>query len=308
MILRSLLAYGFVFAALLLISCGGGSTVTTASLTPESSQVDVGGRTVITAEADNSIANPMGEKVTFTIRHNESGSRLDIINDRLDGGGGDQKPKAQAIFFAGPRQGVDIVEASFASGARATTTIRVGEGVVLGDIRLEAFSQADPGPSGAWRIRATVTDTRGFAAVGVNVGFSTNHGTLSSPGGLTNQAGQVESVLSGLAPDRGARVWATSGGITTSIDVGGRGGEDVHSIVLEQFATRVRATVMDRAGRPVQDVLVNFGISKGNISQTVTTNVNGIAEATVTNLDPGDTATVTANVGSVSRAFTYTHP
>ncbi|WP_158269695.1 hypothetical protein [Desulfonatronum sp. SC1] len=226
---RSLRAYFFVFATLLLISCGGGSTVTAVSLTADSNEVAVGGRTLITAQAANSITeNPMGEKVTFTIRHNESGSRLDIINDRLDAGTGNENPKAQALFFAGPREGTDIIEASFESGARATTTIKVGEGVVLGNIRLEAFSLggADSQSTG-WRIRATVTDTRGFPAVDVTVSFSTNNGELDIKDtgkgvGKTNDAGIAEALLTGLQSDRGARVWATAGGITVSIDVGPR--------------------------------------------------------------------------------------
>lgn len=218
MILRPLRVYFFVFASLLLISCGGGSTVTSVTLNSDPADVPVGGRTTLTAEATNSVTgDPLGEKVTFTIRHNESGSRLDVVNDRLDANN-----QARAIFHAGSKSGTDIVEASFASGARATTTIKVGDGVVIGDIRLEAFSQSGGGVSQAWRIRATVTDTRGFPAPGVTVLFSTNNGDLGLTGVTTSSAGIAETILTLADATQGARVWATTGGISVSINVGPR--------------------------------------------------------------------------------------
>ncbi|SDB34436.1 hypothetical protein SAMN05660653_01659 [Desulfonatronum thiosulfatophilum] len=55
------------------------------------------------------------QKVTFHIRHNESGSHLDRVNDLLEANG-----EARAIFYASSQSGTDIVKASFACGARAT--------------------------------------------------------------------------------------------------------------------------------------------------------------------------------------------
>ncbi|WP_028572515.1 Ig-like domain-containing protein [Desulfonatronum lacustre] len=218
MIIRSFRAYFLVFVTLLLISCGGGSTVTSVTLSSDPADVPVGGRTTLTAEATNSVTgDALGEKVTFTIRHNESGSHLDVVNDRLDANN-----QARAIFHAGSKSGTDIVEASFASGARATTTIKVGDGVVIGDIRLEAFSQSGGGVSQAWRIRATVTDTRGFPAPGINVLFSTNNGDLGLTGVTTNSAGIAETILTLADSTQGARVWATAGGISVSTSVGPR--------------------------------------------------------------------------------------
>ncbi len=218
MILHLFRAFFFIFATLLLISCGGGSTVTSVTLSSDPADVPVGGRTTLIAEATNSVTgDALGEKVTFTIRHNESGSHLDVVNDRLDANN-----QARAIFHAGSKSGTDIVEASFASGARATTTIKVGDGVVIGDIRLEAFSQSGGGVSQAWRIRATVTDTRGFPAPGITVLFSTNNGNLGLTGVPTNSAGLAETILTLADDTQGARVWATAGGISVSINVGPR--------------------------------------------------------------------------------------
>lgn len=203
---------------LFLAACGGGSTVTAVSLTAQDNQVAVGGRTTLTARAEASVTgNVQGENVSFFIRHNESGSRLDVVSSRLDANG-----EATAIFHAGPRQGTDIVEASFASGARATTTIQVGGGVVVGNIRLEVFSDTGDGSHTGWRIRAIVTDTRGYPASGVTVAFSTNNGTLTVPSIQTNDAGHAETVVYDLPAGQGARVWATAGGITVSVNVGPR--------------------------------------------------------------------------------------
>lgn len=203
---------------LFLAACGGGSTVTAVSLTAQDNQVAVGGRTTLTAKAEASVTgNTLGERVSFYIRHNESGSRLDVVNDRLDANG-----EAKAIFFAGSREGTDVVEASFASGARATTTIQVGRGVVVGDILLEVFEDAGSGGDLGWRIRAIVTDTRGYPASGITVDFSTNNGTLTVPSTRTNDAGHAETIVYGLPAGQGARVWATAGGITVFINVGPR--------------------------------------------------------------------------------------
>lgn len=215
------LLYGVLSMLLLLFACGGGSTVTAVSLEVEggSNEVPVGGRTTMVAKTTGSVTdNVLGEKVTFHIRHNESGSHLDQVNDRLDANG-----EARAIFYAGSKSGTDIVEASFESGARTTTTIKVGEGVVLGNIRLEAFSlgQTDEASTG-WRIRATVTDTRNYPAPDVTVSFSTNNGNLALTEVSTNNAGIAETILNLADATQRARVWATAGGISVSINVGSR--------------------------------------------------------------------------------------
>lgn len=209
----------------MLLSCGGGSTVTAVSITADPAQVDVRSRSTITARADASVTgNTQGERVTFSIRHNETGAELDIINDRLDANG-----EARAIYRAGGIQGVDTVEASFGSGARATVTIRVGDAVVLGNLRLEAFSDTGTGIHTAWRIRATVTDSGGFPAPSQSVVFNTNNGRFLDDSGATpnvtvtvptNNAGIAEARLDLSGTTGGATVFATVGGLSSSIRVG----------------------------------------------------------------------------------------
>jgi hypothetical protein len=223
--MRKSITYAILFSIFVLASCGGGSTVTAVSLSADPAQVNVGGRSTITAKSEASVTgNTLGEEVNFSIRVNESGAELSVVNNRLDGNG-----EAKAIYRAGNREGVDIVEASFGSGARATVTITVGEGVVIGNIRLETYSWT--GTTGAhtgWRIRAIVTDNRGNPAPGVTVNFSTNNGTFACEGSTcgstatTNNAGIAEALLDLSATEGGARVWATAGGITVSVEVGPR--------------------------------------------------------------------------------------
>jgi hypothetical protein len=201
-----------LFVLLLLISCGGGSTVTSVSVTADPAQVNVRERSTITAKAEDSITgDTYGEKVTFTIRHNETGAELDIITDRLDANG-----EATAIYRAGGRQGVDIIEASFASGARATVTVRVGDAVVVGNIRLETFRDAT-----GWRIRAVVTDAAGFPAPEQIVTFNTSNGQfIGNSNVATDNAGIAEVLLDLTGTTGGATVWATVGGLTASVTVG----------------------------------------------------------------------------------------
>ncbi|HDQ41596.1 MAG TPA: hypothetical protein ENN39_11285 [Desulfonatronum sp.] len=219
------ISYVMLFGLFFLASCGGGSTVTAVSLSADPAQVNVGERSTITAKSEGSVTgDTLGEKVSFSLRVNESGAELSVINDRLDGNG-----EAKAIYRAGNREGVDIVEASFGSGARATVTITVGEGVVIGNIRLEAFSwTGTTGVHTGWRIRAIVTDNRGNPAPGVTVNFSTNNGTFACEGTVcgstatTNNAGIAEALLDLSGTEGGARVWATVGGITVSVAVASR--------------------------------------------------------------------------------------
>lgn len=287
--------------AFFLASCGGGSTVTAVSLEADANDVAVGGRTEVTARATDSITdNTLGEKVTFTIRHNESGSRLDVINDRLDGNG-----ESKAIFHAGPREGTDIIEASFESGARTTTTIRVGGGIVIGNLRLEAF-RAENG----WRIRAIVTDTRGFPAAEVTVTFSATSGTLAPATTQTNNSGFAETLITNVGQST-ATVFATVGGITESIRVGATEPAPPVSpatISLSQTGNQVFAFVRDSSGDPVNGQLVNFRISQGTITASTSTNPNGIATATVSDLAPGVQATVNAIAGTLSNSLTFTMP
>lgn len=298
---KSLTVYASLILIFFLASCGGGSTVTAVSLQAESNDVAVGGRTEVTARATDSITdNTLGERVTFTIRHNESGSRLDVINDRLDGNG-----EAKAIFHAGPREGTDIIEASFESGARTTTTIRVGEGIVIGNLRLEAF-QVENG----WRIRAIVSDTRGIPAVDVTVTFSATSGTLAPATTQTNNAGFAETLITNVGQHT-ATVFASVGGITDSIRVGAT--EPIPpvspaTLSLSQSGDQVFAFVRDSSGSPVNNQLVNFRISQGSITTSDSTNQNGIATATVSNLDPGMQATVSAIAGTLSRTLEFTMP
>lgn len=207
---HSIFRYLFLPILLFLVSCGGGSTVTAVSLTADPAQVDVSGRSIITAKSTASVAgSTLGEKVSFSIRSNETGSELDVVSDRLDANG-----EAKANYRAGTRQGVDIVEASFGSGARATVTITVGGGVVVGGISLEKYGSAP-----LYTIRAVIRDTRGALVPGVTVNFSTSKGTLSITSGVTNTNGFAETILT-LPAQESARVYAHAGGQSASIYIG----------------------------------------------------------------------------------------
>jgi len=296
MLHRSPLTYLALFIAFFLLSCGGGSTVTAVSLQANPAQVDVSGRSEITATSESSIAdNVLGEKVTFSIRHNETGSELDVVTDRLDANG-----QAKAIYRAGTRQGVDIIEASFSSGARATVTITVGSGVVVGSLTLEVTGNV---------IRASVRDTRGALVPGVTVSFSATQGTLSPASGTTNNDGFLETTISDIGVSS-TTVYASAGGITQSIRVGGDEPRP-NTLSLTQNGDKIWALVRDGNGAGISGIVVNFGINVGSITATATTNDNGVAEATVTwpeGSQSGDPVNVRATATGMSATRTFYKP
>ncbi len=291
--------YSILFVLFLVVSCGGGSTVTSVSLTADPAQVGVGERSTITAQATASVTdNTLGEKVAFALRGNESGAELHVINDRLDGDG-----KAVAMYRAGTREGVDIVEASFESGARATVTIQVGSGVVIGTLTLEKY-----GASPNFTIRAVVRDTRGGLVDGVTVNFSTTKGTLSASSATTS-GGYAQTQLTLPSTQDSATVYAHAGGQSASIYISSS--QSPATLSLTQNGDQIWAIVRDGAGRGISGVLVDFGINEGSITANATTDVNGIAVATITWPEgsvSGHEVTVRAVALGMSASRTFTMP
>lgn len=275
-----------------LLSCGGGSTVTSVSLTAANTEVPLGGSTEITAKSETSITeNVTGEKVHFAFRTNESGGRLDVINDRLDG-----NKEAKAIYHAGTRPGNDVLQSSFDSGAVATVTIRVGTGVPVAPLEISQI--------GTNRVRVMVRDPRGIPIEGANVDLSISIGSITPTSGTTNANGIVEATFELPAGVTSARVTATVQGVSATATVS-TADTSVARINLSQRGEFVQATAYDRSGRPVPNVLINFSIRAGTVTPSSgETNANGILE-TRFELPAGvNSTTLVATSGGVSATIT----
>lgn len=300
-----LLVFLTVLLSVSLFSCGGGSTVTGVSVSPESTDVPLGGSTTITASSSASIVeNVTGEKVRFSFRVNESGATLDVINDRLDG-----NSQAKVIYRAGTRPGNDVVQVSFDSGATATVQIRVGTGQPVAPLQVEQV--------GATTVRVTVKDTRGLPINGANVLLSINIGQLGSTSGTTNGDGIFETSFTLPSGVTSARVTATVQGVSASANVS-TADTSVARIQLSQrgstpgaggaMQVQVQARAFDRSSRPVSQVLLNFSIQgAGTVTPvTGTTDANGVVLVTVT-LPAGVNSTSLAAVsGTITQTLTVT--
>jgi adhesin/invasin len=169
-------------------------------------------------------------------------------------------------------------------------------------------------PNGQTTITATVKDENANPIEGETVNFliETNEsgGSLNALSSITNVNGQA-SVTYTSGPSTGtdtiratsASNQAVSG--TADVDITA-GAIVVGSITVVSgtgtliadgnSSTIIRATVLDTGGQLASGILVNFSTTAGSLSATSdTTDINGIAEVTLTSATNIGTATITAN-------------
>jgi hypothetical protein len=157
--------------------------------------------------------------------------------------------------------------------------------------------------NGTTEIRATVLEPSGTPVQnGTTVTFTTNLGTMS-PGEARTLNGVATARFVANGESGSAAIKAISGGATSEALTLTVGAAAANGISLNANPTRVpagggpsvvSATVTDTSGNPLQGVPVTFSSTAGTLSSTsVSTNLNGIASATLTT---NREATVTANV------------
>jgi hypothetical protein len=257
-----------------LLSCGGGSSVSSVSLEAESTQLPPGGRTTLVAQADDS--NPSGDRVSWSFRENNSGAVLDVIDNELDG-----NHQARAIYIAGNTPGIDVVQVSFKSGAKATVTITVGYDV--NRIKLEQFG---------WDVLATAYNSLDLPVPGAQLDFFITAGTIG--GSATTNDNGIARVSFSLPEDvNTARVTASSGTVSATLDVvrtfaassvqsyskGLSTSQMTSSIYVEQEGNTIKAKLLDSSGSPVVGVLLKFTIKDGILDhEMIFTDDDGLAE------------------------------
>ncbi|MFW6005337.1 MAG: Ig-like domain-containing protein [Desulfonatronovibrionaceae bacterium] len=264
--LRKILVPAVLLLLSALYSCGGGSSsVTAVSLEAEETSLLPGGRTTLTATVEGSLpdTDPYWDKVKFSFRDNQSGAYLDVINHNLDG-----KLQARAVYVAGSQPGVDVVEVSFSSGAKATVSITVGYGV--SSIQMEQYGSD---------VLATAYDSLGFPVPDAVLDFFITAGTISSSA-TTNQNGVAQVPFTLPEGVNTARVTASSGTVSATLDVvrtSSRSSrsfavqkdksQKICSLNLEQQGSALLAEVRDCSDRPVHRALLVFELEGGSLPE-----------------------------------------
>lgn len=293
--------------SLFALSCGGGgggkSSVTAVSLEAETTVLLPGGRTMLTAEVQGSLpdSDPYWDRVRFSFRDNNSGASLDVIDSRLDG-----NLQARAIYIAGSNPGIDVVQVSFESGARAAVTITVGYAV--NEIRLEQFG---------WDVLATAFDDGGFPVPDAQLDFFITAGTITSSA-VTNQNGVAQVSFTLPVEVNSARVTASSGTVSSTLDVvrtfqrsvlkSGKtehgSSQTISGISLEQEGNDVIVRIRDKNGDFVPGVKVFFELEHGVLDDPyVFTNDDGEARQMFLLSKDVDQAEVFVYGGGMSASF-----
>lgn len=275
------------------LSCGGGGgdrAVLSVSLEAETTQLPPGGSTNIIASAGTEPEETHDAKVSFSFRRNESGGFLDVINSRLDGNG-----EARAIYTAGSNPGIDVIEASFVRGAKATVSITVGHAV--SSIRLEQFANT---------VLATALSSTGLPVPEAIIDFFITAGVIfidpndeidvisATTTALTNENGITQPVMFSLPSGvNTARVTASSGVVSATLDVvrtsalstlqthslGLSSSQIISSVYLEQEDNAIRAKLRDPLGEPVAGALLSFEVRDGVLDyKFMLTDDDGVAE------------------------------
>ena len=258
-----------------------------------------------------------GETVTFNFVANNSGASLSAPSAVTDING-----EATIIYIAGSESGTDTLRARSTTDASVLGDVDVvvdpdaivvqGVTVISGSALLVADGVSDT------LIRATVIDTAGNPASGIDVEFSTTLGTLLGPTTVTTDAnGLAEVTLQSAANTGTATVAAKASGFIDKVSVAFEAGAPNTLLVNAAPNTlnpgdtsQIMARVSDANGNAVAGETINFNISinnSGAILETVSavTNVNGKA---IVNYTAGtiDTVADTITAMAASNGITGT--
>ncbi|ECF6054077.1 invasin-like inverse autotransporter protein, partial [Salmonella enterica subsp. salamae] len=205
------------------------------------------------------------------------------------------------------------VDTTFVADSSSATIIN-GDLVVTKD-----NAKADGTATNA--VQAKVTDANGNVVPNVTVNFSAGNGGAIITAAVTTDANGLASTTLTNVTAGVTRVTATVNGHSQSVDttfVADSGTATIFNgdliVTVDNAkadgtaANSVRAKVMDANGNVVPNVTVNFSAGNGGVITTaaVTTDANGLASTTLTNVTAGVTkvtATVNGHSQSVDTTF-----
>ena len=220
------------------------------------------------------------------------------------------------------KAGLSTVTATINGSSATTSTTFVADGstsqIGSGDLRVMADGAIADGAE-VNAVMAVVRDAGGNPVENQTVAFTATNGATMAASGTTGTDGRVVMSLTSRTVGQSV-VTATVNGSSQSVTLtfvtnnGSAGIAAGDLVVLSDYAAangtdtnRVQATVKDSVGNPVAGMAVIFSAGKGATpaTQSVTTDVNGVAAFGLSSLTAGAVA-VTATVNGNQRAVTTT--
>jgi hypothetical protein len=307
-------------AALIITRTPGGGTAggMILSLKADSTSVEGGKTTILTAKVTDSKSSPVqGEAVVFGFAPggNQSGAAITVLSGTTDAAG-----EATALYAAGTLTGAtvqDIVQARITGSTKALIITKSGtaSGVTAASLDISASPtsiKTDGTSSSTITVHALNSLNAEISGVVVTLGAST--GILSAPTVIT--PGNVTFTCGSNKANRTATITATAGaatanplpiqitGSTVTIAAGS-------SSISTTGSTTLTVTVKDAGSNVVPGAAVSLSQSgAGTVtfgSGTGTTNASGIFSTTVAgNTNGAVTITATALGATASTAITVT--
>ncbi|MFC1556163.1 Ig-like domain-containing protein, partial [candidate division KSB1 bacterium] len=161
-------------------------------------------------------------------------------------------------------------------------------------------------------ISARLVTTRGEALISKTISFSTNFGTLSQNSSITDKDGYATVQLQSASASGVATITASYlQGLSSSVFVSFLSGITQAKISISANPTQILADgtssatinviLTDSRNNPIKGALVNLSATKGRITATATTDVNGIATAELFSDRTNGVSVVSAQFGDVSK-------
>ena len=288
---------------------GGSEVVDSLVVTTDSENIEPGDYVDVSVEGKTYNDSPaVGKEISFSMIANNTGGGFVVgnqetqnVTETLDSQG-----EASITYHTGQSSGRDVIEVASGPGSSEiveTVYFNVGQGTALGSISVEAFKTSN---FTDWVKKKKIDDRFGGPASDLLVNFYADNGDIEGGEVATNVNGvaeinlqsqgetEVVAITENVRSEITLSVYEYLENSTISLDIPeqAQSGETIP----------VRATIVSNDGNPLQGIPVNFYANKGSVGGSeVQTNINGVAETTLSVPDGGITR-VWANYGNISQS------
>jgi len=281
-------------------------TSSTITLTAPTRSLPIGGTTEVSAVVTESGGTPVqnGTTVRFSATMG-SFSQAEVQT---------RNGVATAIFNAGEISGTAVIRAASGGIASAADALSITIGAASATaVTLTASPSTVPPAGGTVSVIATVLDTNGNRLTGIPVTFSTTAGALSASVANTDSSGEARVQLT---TNRAAKVTATAGSKSATVDVAAAGSNSIALSVSPTSPTvnqpvTLTVTPTIGTGNTAPRVVVDWGdgsqtdlgtvAAARTVSHTYSNAGNYTITATTTS-EGGETATASIGVTVAPRA------